>query len=85
MKKLLLILAFVFIGCTAEELPQQTLEQPCECVVDANRYVSFDEGNTWEFHSVDERDGQLFDCDYYMNVGWFEGQIMYRIIIECEE
>ena len=84
MKKILLIFAFALIGCTADEMEVQSIEEPCECVVDANRYVSFDEGITWQFHSVDERDGKLFDCDYYMNVGWFEGQTMYKIVIECE-
>lgn len=75
------LLALFFIGCTADDI---AIEEPCECVVDANRFVSFDEGVTWQFHSVDQRDGKLFDCDYYMNTGWFEGQTMYKIVIECE-
>jgi hypothetical protein len=80
MKKILLILAIALTGCTAEEMAVQS---NCECVFDAIRYISFDDGQTWSFNSYDGRHGQTFECEFEKTYIQYYGNYSYKYEFKC--
>ena len=81
MKKLLLILAFAFIGCTADEV---AIEEPCTCTFDAIRYISHD-GVNWHFNSYDGRHGMVLECELERTLFDDRGAFTYKTVFKCRE
>jgi len=79
MKKILLLL--LLTGCTAEEIAIES----CECVFDAKRYISFDQGLTWSFNSYDGRHDMILDCDLERElINYVEGEnYIYKTVFKC--
>lgn len=63
MKKLLLIIAFAFIGCTTDEVGEET---ECNCTIEGKRYISDDAGYSWHYNRTEDRTGMQMPC-------WYDG------------
>lgn len=78
MKKIILLL-FILPLFAFQCEPEEIIE-PCNCPIEGTRYISFDQGQTWDYNSTDGRSGEMFPCDYdgretnqvYGEVVWYK-------------
>lgn len=82
MKKLLLLsIPFLF----AFQCEPDNIAEDCNCKIKGTIYISFDEGQTWDYNGTDGRTGMQFPCTYdNLESNQSYGEVWYKTVWECE-